>query len=251
MVNGTISLPTHNRLDNVPSSSVRVTRLRWPRAGVRRCGVFQVVKTAQSRERTERTLVTATSQLLWRDKGRMAVKETPDLILRQSGVGCLDRPVNTIGDGIPCGHTEEKGSTGVAVISHGEGSLKMRQADDRGGVQGTVDGAEAQDLGLGATGGGAAQTGTKLAQGGIAILPKLAGRAIAAEEDFWCRGSPVEGAAEFAGDGGLQIRKSWQCGPWKDCTGAKYHDSTLLRFRMAVEKSLVTPEKGDFIWLSL
>ena len=31
---------------------------------------FQVVKTAQSRGRTERTLVTALSQLRWRDKGR-------------------------------------------------------------------------------------------------------------------------------------------------------------------------------------
>ena len=32
--------------------------LRWPQAGVRWCGVFQVVKTAQSRGRTERTLLT-------------------------------------------------------------------------------------------------------------------------------------------------------------------------------------------------
>jgi hypothetical protein len=30
------------------------------------CGVFQIVKTAQSRGRTERTLLTALSQLLWR-----------------------------------------------------------------------------------------------------------------------------------------------------------------------------------------
>jgi hypothetical protein len=33
-------------------------------------GVVQVVKTAQSRERTERTLLTALSQLLSRDKDR-------------------------------------------------------------------------------------------------------------------------------------------------------------------------------------
>jgi len=44
--------------------------LRWPQAGVRWCGVFQVVKTAQSRGRTERTLLKALSQLLWPDKGR-------------------------------------------------------------------------------------------------------------------------------------------------------------------------------------
>jgi hypothetical protein len=42
----------------------------WSRAGDRWCGVFQVVKAAQSRERTERTLLTALSQLLWPDKGR-------------------------------------------------------------------------------------------------------------------------------------------------------------------------------------
>ena len=36
----------------------------WPHAGVRWCSVFQVVETAQSRERTERTLLTALSQLL-------------------------------------------------------------------------------------------------------------------------------------------------------------------------------------------
>jgi hypothetical protein len=44
--------------------------LGWPQAGVQWCGVFQVVKTAQSRGRTERTLHTALSQLLLRDKGR-------------------------------------------------------------------------------------------------------------------------------------------------------------------------------------
>ena len=50
-----------------------VIRVLWPRMASGRypwCGVFQVVKTAQSRGRTERTLVTALSQLLWRDKGR-------------------------------------------------------------------------------------------------------------------------------------------------------------------------------------
>lgn len=41
----------------------------------------------------------------------------------------------------------------------------------------------------------------------------------------------------------LDIRKGWECGPWEACAGAKYHDSTLLRFRISVEKSLVTPER--------
>ena len=71
-----------------------------------------------------------------------------------------------------------------------------------GGVQGGVDGAEAEDLGFGAAGGGSAQAGTELAQGGIAMLPEVAGRRIAAEEDFGSSGGPVESAAEFAGDRG-------------------------------------------------
>jgi hypothetical protein len=39
------------------------------------------------------------------------------------------------------------------------------------------------------------QTGTKLAQGGMAILPEIAGRSVAAKENFGSRGSPIEGAA--------------------------------------------------------
>ena len=42
----------------------------WARAGDRWFSAFQVVKTAQSRGRTGRTLHTALSQLLWRDQGR-------------------------------------------------------------------------------------------------------------------------------------------------------------------------------------
>ena len=60
----------------------------------------------------------------------------------------------------------------------------MGQADDGGTVQGGVDGAEAQDLGFGAAGGGAAQAGTELAQGRIAVLPEVAGRRIPSEQNF-------------------------------------------------------------------
>ena len=125
----------------------------------------------------------------------VTMKEAPDLILRQSIVGGLDRLANTVSDGVPGGHAEEEGGTGVAVIPYGEGSLEMSEADDGGGVQGRVDGAETQDLGFGAAGGGAAQGGMKLAQGGIGILPELAGRGVAAKENFGSRGSPIKGAA--------------------------------------------------------
>jgi hypothetical protein len=54
--------------------------------------------------------------------------------------------------------------------------------------------------------GGATQTGTELAQAGIAALPKLAGRVIAAEEDYGCGGCPVERAPQFAGCAQISVR---------------------------------------------
>jgi hypothetical protein len=70
--NGTIFLPTSYVLANVPSVILRPCYLAWDGLGLvsSGVGVFRIVKTAQSRGRTERTLLTALSQLLWRDKGR-------------------------------------------------------------------------------------------------------------------------------------------------------------------------------------
>jgi hypothetical protein len=55
---GTISLPTHYRLANVPSVIGCPCHLAWDSLRPVSSGVFQVVKTAQSRGRTERTLLT-------------------------------------------------------------------------------------------------------------------------------------------------------------------------------------------------
>src|ERR1700733_2574027 len=77
----------------------------------------------------------------------------------------------------------------------------MRHAYDGGGIQGGVDGAETEDLGFGAAGGGATEAGLQLAQGGIAVLPEVAGGGIATEENFRSGGGPVERASEVAGDG--------------------------------------------------
>jgi hypothetical protein len=38
----------------------------------------------------------------------VAMKKAPDLILRQSGVGYLDRLANTVGYRVPGGHAEER-----------------------------------------------------------------------------------------------------------------------------------------------
>jgi hypothetical protein len=82
-------------------------------------------------------------------------------------------------------------STGGTVVPHGKGSLEVEQADNRATVESGVDRAEAQDLGLGAAGGGAAQAGPELAQAGIALLPKLPGRTVATEKDFGNGGGPL------------------------------------------------------------
>src|ERR1700722_5930123 len=125
----------------------------------------------------------------------VAMKETPDLILRQSAIGSLDGFPDTVGDGVSGGHAEEEGGTGVAVIPNGEGSLEMWEADDGGGVQGGVNGTEAQDVSFGTAGGGAMQAGLELAQGGVAVLPEFAGRGVATKENFGSGGSPFESAA--------------------------------------------------------
>jgi hypothetical protein len=132
----------------------------------------------------------------------VAAKEAPDLIFGQAFGGCLDGLANTVGDGVAGRCTEEESSTCGTVFPYGQGSLEMRQADDRGGVEGGIDGAEAQDLRLGATGGGSVKGGTELAQAGIAMMPKLPCLVIAAEEDFGGVAGPVESAPEFASDGG-------------------------------------------------
>src|SRR5271156_5435653 len=89
----------------------------------------------------------------------------------------------------------------VAIVPYGEGGLEMRQTDEGGGVEGRVNGAEPQDLGLSTAGGGAAQAGPELAQDGIAVVPEFTGSSVTAKEDFRSRCGPVKGVAEFAGDG--------------------------------------------------
>jgi hypothetical protein len=132
----------------------------------------------------------------------VAMKEAPDLILGQSVVGGLDGFADTVGDRVSGGGAEEEGGARVAVIPYGEGSLEMRQADDGGGVQGGVDGAEGAGPGLrrgwwrrraGPDGAGSRQdSGPARGRG----LPHHG------EEDFGSSGGPVESVAEFAGNRG-------------------------------------------------
>ena len=68
MTNGTVSFVYALRIGERPVCRASPLSGLGPMTGGT---VFpKVVKTAQSRERTERTLLTALSQLLWPDKGR-------------------------------------------------------------------------------------------------------------------------------------------------------------------------------------
>ncbi len=66
---------------------------------------------------------------------------------------------------------EEKASAGAAVVPYSQGGLEVAGIDERGAIQGRVDGAQAKDLGFGAAGGGAECVLATLAQGNVAIVP--------------------------------------------------------------------------------
>jgi hypothetical protein len=78
----------------------------------------------------------------------------------------------------------------------------MAGLDERAAIKGGVDGAETQDLGFGAAGGGSVYVRAALAQGRVAIIPQLSRGWGAGEEDFILAVHPVEGAAQLAGHGG-------------------------------------------------
>ncbi len=59
----------------------------------------------------------------------------------------------------------------LAVVPHGQGGVEMGDFDLGAAIEGGVEGAEAEDLGFGAAGGGAVGVLAALAQGGIAIHP--------------------------------------------------------------------------------
>ena len=133
---------------------------------------------------------------------KMTMEEGGDLFSGQSVGRGIDGFTDTVGGGISGDGAEEEGGAGGAVLPYGKGSLEMGQRDDGAAVEGGVDGAETQDLGFGTAGGGAVEAGTNLAQGGVAIPPKLARSFIAAKEDAGCAAGPIDGTAQFAGDRG-------------------------------------------------
>ena len=132
-----------------------------------------------------------------------AVKEGADLGFGQSVGSCVVESLfDAVDDVVSGSGAEEEWGACRAVLPYGKCSLEMGQRDNGAAIEGSIDGTEAQDLGFGPAGGGAIEAGTSLAQGGVAVVPKLARGVVAAKEDFLFAGCPIEGAAEFAGNSG-------------------------------------------------
>jgi len=76
----------------------------------------------------------------------------------------------------------------------------MRHGDEGAAIEGGVDGAETQDLGLGPAGGGSEEAWTGLAQVRVALFPKRFRSLVAAQECASCRDGPIEGLAQLLGN---------------------------------------------------
>ena len=116
--------------------------------------------------------------------------------------GSIDCFEDTVGGVVAGGCAEEEGGACGAIVPYGEGSLKVRQPDYRAAVEDRVNGAEAQNLGFGPTGGCAVEAGTSLAQGRVAVVPESSRLVVADKAEGLRIADPIESAAEFGGDGG-------------------------------------------------
>ena len=78
----------------------------------------------------------------------------------------------------------------------------MGHSDGGAAIESGVDGTETQDLGFGPAGSGSKEARTRLAQVRVTVFPKLFCVLVAAHDDVGGgRGGPIEGLAQFAGDG--------------------------------------------------
>ena len=116
--------------------------------------------------------------------------------------GRVDGFEDTVDGVVAGGCAEEEGGACGAVVPYGEGSLEVSQPDDGSAVENSVDGAEAQNLGFGTTGGGAIQARLDLAQGRVAFVPELSRLVVADEANGVRITDPIESATDFGGEGG-------------------------------------------------
>ena len=132
----------------------------------------------------------------------VAMEEIADLFSGKAVFRSLKSLEDAIGDGVSDAGAEEGGGGVGTVVPHGEGRLKVRQADEGAAVESGVDGAEAQHLCFAATGGGAVKASAVLAQGCVVAVPEFACGRVAAKEDFGLALCPLDGAPEAGRDGG-------------------------------------------------
>jgi hypothetical protein len=92
----------------------------------------------------------------------MPVKESPDLVSRQSFRGSVEGLADALGGRIDGRGVEEEAGTGQAVVPNGQGGLEMAGFDEAGG--------------------GAVYVWAALAQGRIAIISQLSGGSGAAAQ---------------------------------------------------------------------
>src|ERR1700761_6813094 len=89
------------------------------------------------------------------------------------------------------------------VVPEGEGCLKVGQLDDWAAVESGVEGAQAEYLSFGTTGGSGAESGMGLAQDGVVVIPKFGGVQVTGKAEFALALYPLDGQAETAGAGGV------------------------------------------------
>ena len=69
----------------------------------------------------------------------------------------------------------------------------MGQLDDGAAVESGVEGAQAQYLSFGTTGGGGAEAGTGLTQDRVVVIPEFGGGPVAAKAEFALALYPLDG----------------------------------------------------------
>src|SRR3984885_13812048 len=103
----------------------------------------------------------------------VAVEEIADLFSGEAVFCRLKSLEDAIGDGVCDTGTEKGAGRAGTVVPEGEGCLKVGQLDDGAAVESGVEGAQAEYLSFGTTGGGGAETGTGLTQDGEVVVPKF------------------------------------------------------------------------------
>jgi len=137
----------------------------------------------------------------------VVVKEASDLRFAEALRAHIQSLADASGRGINGSRVEEETGAGTAVIPDSQSGIEMANFDYRVRVESGIDGTEAQDLGFGAAGGGSVNIGAAIAQARIAIVPQFLSGWAAVEDEAALGLNPVQGMAQFAGQGRQLLRR--------------------------------------------